>query len=138
MLERVPEEYEASFVQTLTRYRETLVSGIDYDAIYDLKSILSSLSPNTDLVLLDGVAMWLFSGQYGVCQSCGDEIPEKRMLALPFHAVFCRDCQEAKEQDPGPVASKKQRYMDPELNLPKRQKVHIIDPPRQLPKHLII
>ena len=38
----------------------------------------------------------LEGGSYGNCLNCGDEIPEVRLLALPF-AVRCKDCEEAKE-----------------------------------------
>ncbi len=42
------------------------------------------------LVLLD-------AGEYGYCAECGDEISEKRLLALPF-AVRCTACEGAREQ----------------------------------------
>ena len=35
---------------------------------------------------------------YGYCSDCGDEIAEKRLLALPF-AIRCRDCEEARENE---------------------------------------
>jgi DnaK suppressor protein len=35
-------------------------------------------------------------GTYGLCESCGDEIPEKRLTAMPF-ARFCITCQERHE-----------------------------------------
>ena len=42
-------------------------------------------------------------GNYGNCFSCGDEIAEKRLRALPF-AVRCKECEEARE-----VAEQRQR-----------------------------
>jgi DnaK suppressor protein len=35
-------------------------------------------------------------GEYGLCQSCGREIPIERLRALPF-ALYCRECQERNE-----------------------------------------
>lgn len=47
-------------------------------------------------------------GTYGVCESCGLEIGEERMQALPFTRL-CRDCQQDQERD-----AKSQRRLDDE------------------------
>jgi DnaK suppressor protein len=44
---------------------------------------------NQALSLLD-------EGAYGYCLECGEEIPERRLRALPF-AIRCKDCEEALE-----------------------------------------
>ena len=36
------------------------------------------------------------AGDYGRCRECGEDIPGKRLRALPF-ATRCRECQEAFE-----------------------------------------
>lgn len=36
-------------------------------------------------------------GTYGICAECGDNIPTKRLEALPF-AMYCTDCQEYVDQ----------------------------------------
>ncbi len=36
-------------------------------------------------------------GTYGICAECGDDIPIKRLEALPF-AMYCTDCQEYVDQ----------------------------------------
>ena len=41
----------------------------------------------------------LDEGSYGCCEECGEEIIMERLKAIPF-AQFCRDCQEAREQQP--------------------------------------
>ena len=41
--------------------------------------------------------MKLREGTYGVCEECGGEITAERLKVMPF-AVYCRDCQEKKEQ----------------------------------------
>ena len=38
----------------------------------------------------------LQSGEYGLCESCGQEIPKKRLKALPW-ATLCTGCQTWKE-----------------------------------------
>ncbi len=38
------------------------------------------------------------AGSYGQCDECGQPIPEKRLLALPY-AKFCVACQERLEQE---------------------------------------
>lgn len=42
---------------------------------------------------------------YGVCFECGDEIAERRLMALPF-AVRCKGCEEARE-----TAEQRERIM---------------------------
>ncbi|MGH7948769.1 MAG: TraR/DksA family transcriptional regulator, partial [Candidatus Binataceae bacterium] len=37
-------------------------------------------------------------GSYGVCESCGLEIAEARLDALPFTRL-CRDCQQEQERE---------------------------------------
>jgi DnaK suppressor protein len=39
----------------------------------------------------------LQAGDYGICHECQEEIPEKRLRALPF-ATKCLACQESAEQ----------------------------------------
>ena len=45
------------------------------------------------LRLIEDALRRLDAGQYGVCQSCDDRIPEKRLRALPW-ARYCLTCQE--------------------------------------------
>jgi RNA polymerase-binding transcription factor DksA len=39
----------------------------------------------------------LYSGEYGVCESCGNAIARARLLAIPT-ARLCRDCKEKEER----------------------------------------
>ena len=45
---------------------------------------------------VDSASSRLERGRYGTCEECGDDIPLKRLDALPF-AVYCLDCQKEKE-----------------------------------------
>ena len=50
----------------------------------------------------------LAEGSYGICDSCGIEIAEERLEALPFTRL-CRDCQQDQERE-----AKAQRRMEDE------------------------
>jgi DnaK suppressor protein len=49
---------------------------------------------------IDSASSRLEQGRYGTCEECGDDIPLKRLDALPF-AVYCLDCQKGKETGRG-------------------------------------
>jgi DnaK suppressor protein len=46
---------------------------------------------------IDEAILKIAEGTYGICEECGEEISEKRLLVLPT-ATLCIDCQEQKEQ----------------------------------------
>ncbi len=50
-------------------------------------------------------------GTYGVCESCGLEIAEERLEAMPFSRL-CRDCQQDEERE----AKSQRRAADDEPN----------------------
>jgi DnaK suppressor protein len=55
------------------------------------------LQMQTDMLgLIDAALVRLDAGEYGSCVSCGGEISETRLRALPF-AVRCRACEERRE-----------------------------------------
>jgi DnaK suppressor protein len=47
---------------------------------------------------IDDALARLAEGSYGVCESCGLEIAEERLRALPFTRL-CRDCQQDQERE---------------------------------------
>jgi len=51
---------------------------------------------NNELIQIDNALMRIKDGAYGICEECGEKIPEKRLQARPF-AVMCVGCQEEKE-----------------------------------------
>lgn len=57
-----------------------------------------SLTEMTAEVLrrVDDALARLAAGVYGLCVECQGEIPEKRLVALPF-ALRCRECEELRE-----------------------------------------
>lgn len=59
---------------------------------------LQRLSAHRKLMYnIDEAIRKIADGTYGVCEECGEEISEKRLLVLPT-ATLCVDCQENKEQ----------------------------------------
>jgi len=52
----------------------------------------------------------LNDGSYGICESCGIEIAEERLEALPFTRL-CRDCQQDQERE-----ARAQRRFEDERN----------------------
>ena len=59
---------------------------------------------------IDDALERLDDGTYGVCESCGLEIAEERLSAMPFSRL-CRDCQQDMERE-----AKSQRRFDDERN----------------------
>jgi DnaK suppressor protein len=59
---------------------------------------------------IDDALERLDNGNYGVCESCGLEIAEERLIAMPF-TTLCRDCQQDQERE-----AKSQRQRDDEPN----------------------
>ena len=69
-------------------------------SIIDLSEDISlkQLSTHRETLLkIDEALRKLNEGTYGKCEDCGEEISEERLRVLPF-AIYCRDCQEKKEQ----------------------------------------
>ena len=59
---------------------------------------LQRLSAHRKLMYnIDEAVRKIGEGTYGICEECGEEISEKRLLVLPT-ATLCVDCQEQKEQ----------------------------------------
>jgi DnaK suppressor protein len=52
------------------------------------------------LRLIEGALGRIADGSFGVCVACGDEIPERRLDALPW-TQCCLRCQEAVEDEVG-------------------------------------
>jgi len=59
---------------------------------------------------IDDALERLDAATYGVCESCGLEIAEERLEAMPFSRL-CRDCQQDQERE-----AKSQKRIDDERN----------------------
>ena len=59
---------------------------------------LKQLSAHRETLLkIDEALRKIDEDTYGKCEDCGEEISEKRLKVIPF-AIYCRDCQEKREQ----------------------------------------
>jgi DnaK suppressor protein len=52
----------------------------------------------TMLRLIEAALRRIADGSFGVCVGCGDEVPDRRLLALPW-TQFCIRCQEELEEE---------------------------------------
>ncbi len=73
----------------------------------EIKFLLSDREQSKIKEIDDALARFA-DGSYGDCESCGLEIGEERLEALPFTRV-CRDCQQDRERE-----AKSQRNYDSE------------------------
>ena len=86
--------------EQLTKLVDTLESGDDVDIASDTidRTLLNSLveADQRRLTMIDRALDRIRQETYGQCLSCGKQIPEARLEALPY-AVLCVECQ-AKEE----------------------------------------
>jgi len=61
---------------------------IEKDIIYGL-----SLSEKEELEAIENALKKISEGTYGICESCGEEIPIERLKVKPF-AKYCIKCRE--------------------------------------------
>jgi DnaK suppressor protein len=69
-------------------------------SIIDLSEDISlkQLSTHRETLLkIDESLRKLNEGTYGKCEDCGEDISAERLRVLPF-AIYCRECQEKREQ----------------------------------------
>ncbi|HUN60105.1 MAG TPA: TraR/DksA family transcriptional regulator [Candidatus Binataceae bacterium] len=75
----------------------------------EINSILSDRERDK-IRQIDDVFERMEDGSYGECESCGLEIAEERLEAMPFTRL-CRDCQQDQERE-----ARTQRRFDDERN----------------------
>lgn len=78
---------------------ETALDDGDWSVI-DLSEDISlkQLSTHRETLLkIDEALRKIDEDTYGKCEDCGEEISEKRLKVIPF-TIYCRDCQEKREQ----------------------------------------
>ncbi len=73
-------------------------------------SFILSDRERTKLKQVEDALARIADDSYGVCESCGLEIAEERLSAMPFSRL-CRDCQQDQERE-----AKTQRGFDDERN----------------------
>ena len=53
-----------------------------------------------EITQIDNTLTKMKNGEYGVCECCGGNITEQRLIAIPFVSL-CIKCKEAEERDEG-------------------------------------
>jgi DnaK suppressor protein len=82
-----------------TQLMETALDDGDWSVI-DLSADINLRLLEThreSLLKIDESLRKLREGSYGTCEDCGGEISAERLRVMPF-AIFCRDCQERREE----------------------------------------
>jgi len=113
------ETFLSKVLDRLTEMRSKLLDEVDTDQkaqreenkdegmdAYDLASVERDreisfiLSDRERLKInqIDEALARIADGSYGICESCGLEIAEERLDALPFTRL-CRDCQQDQERE---------------------------------------
>lgn len=99
MKEQILQESKEEIKKFQTTERRQIVETVMDDAdlsVIDLSEDISlkQLGAHRDILKkIEQALRKLDEGTYGICEMCGDEIPEERLKILPF-AIYCRDCQE--------------------------------------------
>lgn len=75
------EPVEKDFAEQVTqRENDDVLSAIDNEAQHTVQ-------------LIDAALARIKNGDYGICAKCGEEIPERRLAALPY-VTTCMNCAE--------------------------------------------
>jgi len=87
--------------EQLHKLVETVESGDDVDIASDTidRTLLNQLGAQDArrLQMIDATLDRIRMGTYGICVSCGTQIPEERLDAIPY-AALCINCQEAEDK----------------------------------------
>lgn len=90
----------AKYVKGETRQLvETALDDGDWSVIDLSEDInLRMLETHRSILLrIDEALDKIKDGTYGICEDCGEKIRAERLKVMPF-AIYCRDCQEKREE----------------------------------------
>jgi DnaK suppressor protein len=71
------------------------VTSISKESLFERSS-----QRRTVLRLIESALRRIEDGSFGICAGCGDQVPARRLQALPW-TQFCLRCQEAIEEESG-------------------------------------
>lgn len=81
------EEIDAELGHEMSRNLEEQAVDIEDDEV--LEGL--GLAAQQEVALLNAALKRIGNGTYGICQTCGEQIAEERLRAVPFTPV-CRQC----------------------------------------------
>lgn len=71
---------------------DNATQSLDKEVLFELNS-----SAHANLDQIESALRRISKGIYGICESCRQPIPKKRILAIPF-ARYCINCQSSNEK----------------------------------------
>ena len=72
---------------------DNATQSLDKEVLFELNS-----SAHANLDQIESALRRISKGIYGICESCRQPIPKKRILAIPF-ARYCINCQSSNEKN---------------------------------------
>ena len=92
---------DLSMLQELKAQNSGDVVDAALDSVQDEISSQLAEVESRELARIENALRRMREGQYGVCESCGCNIPMTRLNALPY-ATLCIKCQREAEREGGP------------------------------------
>jgi len=77
-------------------YHDNIEHKVDHRLELE-RQILSNKQTQAQLMEVERALRKLYSGTYGLCESCGEPIPPARLEVLP-HATLCINCKTKEEK----------------------------------------
>lgn len=98
-LSRLDEEARSLDVDAAQDSVDQCISNMSKESLFERSSQRKTL-----LRLVEAAIRRIDDGSFGICFGCGDDIPDRRLRALPW-TQFCLRCQEAIEEEVGATLS---------------------------------
>ncbi|MGC1371529.1 MAG: TraR/DksA family transcriptional regulator [Candidatus Sulfotelmatobacter sp.] len=99
-LKQIEEETRSLDADSAQDPADQCVSSMSKESLFQQSS-----QRRTSLRLIEAALRRIEDGTFGECAGCGDEIPIRRLNALPW-TQFCLRCQEAVERERGGVSAR--------------------------------
>jgi DnaK suppressor protein len=108
-LRQVESEKEALDVDSPKDSADQSVTNLSTESLFERSS-----QRRTTLRLIEAALRRIAEGSFGVCVTCGEEIKERRLEALPW-TQFCLQCQEVIENEVNDDLSARMASPAPEI-----------------------
>ncbi len=86
-------------LRDLTDEQENLADSLDFASMESSREFNLRLRDRERILIrkIQEALRRIDTGEYGICENCGEEIGEKRLMARPV-ATWCIDCKTEAEQ----------------------------------------
>ena len=92
-LKRLDDETQALDADSAQDIADRTVLSMSKESLFERNS-----QQRMVLRMVEGALRRISEGSFGVCSGCGDDIPARRLEALPW-TQYCLRCQEAREDE---------------------------------------